>query len=523
MDNRQRQTLTAAIVRLSVILGVVTGLLGFVGTPLAAEEPTPGGTLTVGLAADIAHFDVFHAIGYEAYWALENIHSGLVRVDPNGNILPDMATSWDVTDDGRTYVFHLQQGIMFHDGTPANAKAIKWNFEYILDPANSADTRVFFRPIAAVEVLDDATLQVRLQEPSADFLMVLGGYYTGFLVASPTAEPQWGKDYKFHPVGAGPFTFVEWTPGQQAILAKNPHYFKPGLPYLDRIVLKTMKDATTRLGAVRSGELAFATWVPLEMVRVLQRAPGVQVVTGPMYNVWDLRMNVARPPFDDLRVRQAVAGYGLDRQEIRQLGFLGYGQPGVSMLTPGMPGYNSLMERYPYDPQKAKALLQEAGYGPGHPLAFTFLSPTIEPAFTNVPTLLKAQLARLGVEMKIEMLDKVTWMDRFIRKHDFAMTMGNITAMALGNLALVFETTSPLNLAHHGDTRVDALFQQWRTTTEPTAHAQATEQLQGYLADQLYLTGLANTPFFHAVRHHVKGYTFVDKLQLNFETAWLAR
>ena len=300
-------------------------------------------------------------------------------------------------------------------------------------------------------------------------------------------------------------------------------YFKPGLPYLDRLVLKTMKDATTRMGAVRAGELAFATWIPLEMVRVLEHVPGVQVVTGPMYNVWDLRMNVARPPFDDLRVRQAVAGYGIDRHEIRTLSFLGYGQPSVSMLTPGMPGYNSLMEKYPYTPQKAKALLQEAGYGPGHPLAFTFLSPTIEPAFTNVPTLLKEQLARIGVQMKIEMLDKVTWMDRFIRKHDFEVTMGNVTAVALGNLALIFETTAPLNLARHSDTRVDALFQQWRTTTEPTAHAQATEQLQGYLADQLYLTGLANTPFFHAVRDYVKGYTFVDKLQLNFETAWLAQ
>jgi len=275
------------------------------------------------------------------------------------------------------------------------------------------------------------------------------------------------------------------------------------------------------LGA--AGELAFATWIPLEMVRVPERVPGVQVVTGPMYNVWDLRMNVARPPFDDLRVRQAVAGYGIDRHEIRTLSFLGYGQPSVSMLTPGMPGYNSLMEKYPYTPQKAKALLQEAGYGPGQSLAFTFLSPTIEPAFTNVPTLLKEQLARLGVQMKIEMLDKVTWMDRFIRKHDFEMTMGNVTAVALGNLALIFETTAPLNLARHSDTRVDALFQQWRTTTEPTAHAQATEQLQGYLADQLYLTGLANTPFFHAMRDYVKGYTFVDKLQLNFETAWLAQ
>ena len=523
MDSRQRQARTAALVRVSVILGVVTGLLGFLGPSLAAEEPKSGGTLTVGLAADIAHFDIFHAIGYESYWALENIHSGLVRVDPHGQIIPDMATAWDVKDDGRTYVFHLHKGITFHDGTPADAEAIKWNIEYLLDPANSADTRVFYRSIAAVEVLDDTTLQIRLQEPSADFLMVLGGYYTGFLVASPTAVKRWGKDYKFHPVGAGPFTFVAWTPGQQVILEKNDHYFKPGLPYLDRIVLKTMKDATTRLGAVRSGELAFATWVPLEMVRVMQGVPGVQVVTGPMYNVWDLRMNVARPPFDDLRVRQAVAGYGLDRHEILKLGFLGYGQPGISMLTPGMEGYQSLLERYPYDPQKAKALLQEAGYGPGHPLAFTFLSPTIEPAFTNVPTLLKEQLRRIGVQMKIDMLDKVTWMDRFVRQHDFAMTMGNVTAVALGNLALILETAAPLNLARHSDTRVDALFQQWRTTTEPTAHAQAIERLQGYLADQLYLTGLANTPFFHAVRDYVKGYTFVDKLQLNFETAWLAQ
>src|SRR5215831_16807708 len=98
MNSRQRQALAAAMVRMSVVLSVVIGLLGMLGTPLAAEEPKHGGTLTVGLAADVAHFDVFHAIGYESYWVLENIHSGLVRVDPNGNIVPDMATSWDVKE-----------------------------------------------------------------------------------------------------------------------------------------------------------------------------------------------------------------------------------------------------------------------------------------------------------------------------------------------------------------------------------------------------------------------------------------
>ena len=177
------------------MLIILVGLLA--GQSMAwGQQPKSGGTLTVGLAADIAHFDVFHAIGYEAYWALENIHSGLVRVDPQGNIIPDMATSWDIQDEGRTYIFHLHKGITFHDGTPADAAAIKWNIEYILDPANTCDARLFFRPIEAVAALDDTTLQIRLQEPSADFLMVLAGYRLASLVASPTAVQRWGKDYK---------------------------------------------------------------------------------------------------------------------------------------------------------------------------------------------------------------------------------------------------------------------------------------------------------------------------------------
>jgi peptide/nickel transport system substrate-binding protein len=353
--------------------------------------------------------------------------------------------------------------------------------------------------------------------------MVLAGYRQGFLVASPTAVKKWGKDYKFHPVGAGPFKFVQWTPGQEAILEKNLSYFKPGLPYLDKIVLKTMKEATTRIGAVRSGELGFATWIPLEMVRLLEAAPGVNVVSSPIYSVWDLRPNVMEKPFDDLRVRKAVLGYGIDRQEIVKVAFGGHGQPSVSMLTPGMPGYNSLMEMYPYDQQKAKAMLREAGYGPDHPLTFTMLSPTIEPAFTNVPTLIKDQMARIGVQLKIEMLDKVTWMDRFIRKEDFQLTLGNLTGFTIGAFSPYLETTSAINFANHKDTKVDELFQQWRTTIEPTEHAKVTAELQNYLAERLYQIGFANTPFFHGVREHVKGYWFVDKLLLNFETAWLKK
>jgi ABC-type transport system substrate-binding protein len=168
-------------------------------------------------------------------------------------------------------------------------------------------------------------------------------------------------------------------------------------------------------------------------------------------------------------------------------------------------------------------LLQEAGHGPGHPLTFTILSPTIEPAFTNVPTLIKEQMARIGVQMRIDMLDKVTWMDRFVRKDDFQLTLGNLTGFTIGAFAPYIETTSAINFANHTDATVDQLFQRWRTTIDPAAHAKATEELQAYLADKLYQIGYANTPFFHGVQEHVRGYAIVDKLQLNFETAWLAR
>ncbi|HYY17158.1 MAG TPA: ABC transporter substrate-binding protein, partial [Gammaproteobacteria bacterium] len=153
MDRQPGKGPISAVVGIGLLLIIASGLLGGLRTPLAAEEPKHGGTLTVGLAADIANFDVFRTLGYEAVWALENIHSGLVRVDATGNTVPDMATSWDISDDGRTYIFHLHKGMTFHDDTPADAEAIKWNIDYILDPANKADARVFFRPIAAAEVI----------------------------------------------------------------------------------------------------------------------------------------------------------------------------------------------------------------------------------------------------------------------------------------------------------------------------------------------------------------------------------
>ena len=134
---------------------------------------------------------------------------------------------------------------------------------------------------------------------------------------------------------------------------------------------------------------------------------------------------------------------------------------------------------------------------------------------------MKAQLARLGVQMKVEMLDKVTWMDRFITRHEFQLTFGNVTGFTIGAFAPLLESTSSMNFSRHTDTKVDALFQHWRTTIDPSAHAQATAALQTYLAEQLYLTGFANTPFFHGARAHVKGVTVVDKLVLQFETAWL--
>jgi peptide/nickel transport system substrate-binding protein len=222
---------------LSLIGAVVIGSsLGW------GQQPKPGGTLRIAMPGDMTFFNANQgpAPGYFTFWVWNNIFNSLLTMTPPPElkVVPELAKSWEVQDGGETWIFHLQEGVKFHDGTDFDAAAAKWNFERILDPETHSWVRPYYTSIDQVEAVDKYTLRVHMKEPFGSLHTVLAGYFQGIPMASPKAFETYGKDFVRHPTGTGPFILKEWSPGERVVLEKNPQYFKPGLPYLDKHLLK---------------------------------------------------------------------------------------------------------------------------------------------------------------------------------------------------------------------------------------------------------------------------------------------
>src|SRR6266853_5034811 len=381
-----------------------------------AQQPRYGGTLRLALEGDPAFYDANQgpAPGAAAGWTGHNIYNSLLTMTPPTElkIVPDLAKSWEVLDAGKTYVFHLEEGVKFHDGTDFDAEAAKWNIDRILDPEVKSWVRPYYEEIDTVEVVDKYTLRIRMKEPSGALPLALARYFQGIPMASPKSFETYDKDWVRHPTGTGPYILKEWIPGKHVILAKNPHYFKPGLPYLDTLEFRIMKDPLTASASLRSGEIDLITVVPLQQVLLLEKAQGVTIVTGPEMAPIIALLNMRVKPFDDVRTRRAIGGYGLDRAEIARVAFHGRAKPLVSVLPPGVPDAIDLNELYPYKPDEAKRLLQELGYEAKNPLKFTILVNNGDATLADIATLVKNQMAKIGVEAKINLVDTTASVER---------------------------------------------------------------------------------------------------------------
>jgi ABC-type transport system substrate-binding protein len=189
----------------------------------------------------------------------QNLYNTLVTIDEHAEYVPDLAEAWEVKEDGKVYVFHLRKGVKFHDGTDLTADVVKWNFDRLLNPEEKVITASYFTPILdSVDVIDQHTLQIRLKYATNTLLPALAVYRVGFMIVSPQAYKKWGKqDLPAHPAGTGPFKLVRWEQNRIIELERNPNYFKPGLPYLDRLEFRIMKDGgrrSTRRSKMRSAK-----------------------------------------------------------------------------------------------------------------------------------------------------------------------------------------------------------------------------------------------------------------------------
>jgi ABC-type transport system substrate-binding protein len=495
-------------------------------TPLAlwAQQPKAGGTLRVAWEADITGLDPVISPGVQAWFVAGNLFNSLITIDSELNYVPDLAESWEILENGKVYVFHLRKGVKFIDGTDFDAEVVRWNYQRIMDPAEKAFVAPFFAIIDTVEAIDAHTVKFILKHPSMTLLPVIAAERVGFLQMSPAAFKKWGREeIRLHPVGTGPFKLARWDQNQIIVLEKNPHYFKPGLPYLDRIELRVMKEGVTRVTALRTKEVDFANYVPREHVERLSRDPEIQVFKGRDSMRTQSWFNLRFPPAQDVRVRKAVLGYGIDRRAIAKTALLGQAQPLWSFVPPGGRDHIDFGDEFPYDPDKAKALLKEAGYDERNPLRFTLMTHGAEPSLPTIATIMKTQLAKLGVEVTVEVIDRPIFLRRLVQDRDWELML-NLSGAVLDTYTVtrLIDTRAGNNTTNHDDKHVDALIDRMKEAATEEAYLKAGHDLQRYVvAEMMYYPGVTTLPFIQAARTYVKGYENLHGHKIRFETTWL--
>jgi len=345
-----------------------------------------------------------------------NLYECLVQVGKDGGFHPQLAESWEVSENGLVWTFRLREGVVFHDGTPCDAGAVRESFRRAMSPDSLNPHPEYFADIAAVEAVDTHTVRFRLVRPVPYFLAVLAQADSAIV----PVKPRTGKPLGEYPVGTGPFRFGEWRPGDRIVLERNPNYYLPGIPRLERATFRFIPDDAARVLALRAGDVDVAVDVPPQLAVELQGDPDFTVVSGPMNLVQILAINNARQPFDRLKVRQAIA-HAIDRKKIIELVSLGFGTPIGSHLTPGMPYYVDLTDLYPYDPERARELLAEAGFPHGFETTMTL--PSNYEFHVRTGELIAAQLAAVGIEVKIQLVDWGTWLERVYAQADYDLTV----------------------------------------------------------------------------------------------------
>ncbi|MGH8070870.1 MAG: ABC transporter substrate-binding protein [Candidatus Entotheonellia bacterium] len=504
----------------SIVL-IVFSLLWAGLVPTWAEPPKSGGTLRVAFEADVTGLDP--AIpGLQNYYVNQNLFNTLVTLNENLEFVPDLAESWEIQEQGKVYLFQLRRGVKFHDGTDFDAAAVKWNLDRIMADEKAPAHR-FFANVESSEVLDAHRLKITMRYPTTTLLSALATNGTGLHIISPTSEKTWGKDVLRHPSGTGPFRFVTWEQNARIVLERNPEYFKPGLPYLDRLEYRVIKEGVTRVAALRAGEVDFVNWTPRESLERLSKEPKVRVLRGPEASHLYTNFTVTRKPFDDPRVRQALIGYGLNRPAIAKAAMLGYATPSISFVSPGARGYLDLAERYPYNPERARAMLKEAGFDEKNPLRYTIMTHGAEPSLPIIATIIKTQMAAIGVEVTVEVIDRPIFLKRLLRDRDYDQVINMaLPFLDVGDRGFVLERGG-LNLPNHNDSKIDAMFDQWRRTLDAQEQRKISEEIQGYVADTAVYTAICGNPIVNTHRADVKGFTYMRGLLVMFERTWLDR
>ncbi|MCM3134655.1 ABC transporter substrate-binding protein [Paenibacillus polysaccharolyticus] len=485
-----------------------------------------GGNLTFALATSPDTLDPHRSGLAVAVRAIRTIYDNLVVQLPDGSIKPWLAKEWSVSKDGESYTFKLREDVKFHDGTPFNAEAVKYNLDRVIDPATkAANSLALIRPYSSSEVIDEYTIKVNLNAPSQAFLGNLSQALLG--IVSPTAAKKYGDQLGKHPVGTGPYTFVKWDENADIVVAKNKDYNwgpetveNKGAPHIDTITFKIVPEEATRIGSVQSKQVLAAETVPPQNIAALKSDPNQQLLQANTVGLpYTLFFNLRKAPWDDVKVRQAVQS-AVDVESIVKTLYLGNYERAWSALSPGILGYDKALEgSITPDINRANQLLDEQGWVKGADgirvkdgkkltLKYVDGSPNREKR-NDIAAIIQQQLKPLGIAVEVVITKDIATV--IYQNWDYDL-YGNSQVNSDPNALYAFYHTSAEGerptLSGLTDPKIDQLLEQGAVETDSAKRVDIYSQIQKYLIEQAVILPIYVFPYTVAASKNVEGIKF---------------
>ncbi|GIK97067.1 MAG: diguanylate cyclase [Alphaproteobacteria bacterium] len=494
------------------------GLLAAALLAVSAGAALADNVLRIAREQDSTTFDPIFTILAPDVWVLNQFYSTLVRANADAtDIVPDLAESWEIAPDGLTYTFHLRDA-KFSDGTEVKASDVAFSLARVRDE-EASPMRSLYQVISAIETPDDRTVVLKLERPYTPLMSALAMFAAS--IVPEHAVKEHGEAFGENPVGSGAFVLKEWRRGDRVVLERNPHYWEAGLPKLDGIEWIYVPNDNTRMLKLTAGEVEAATFVPWNQIKDLQGDSNIKVQLDKSTRMDHILVNHDHAPLDNKNVRQAL-NMAIDQQAIVDVVTFGYGTPANSFFPLDGMYYNPDNPRYPYDPEKAKAILEAEGVD-GLSLDFVLVSG--DSAHDQIGVLVKDQLAKVGVDVNIVKMEGGQQWDALIAgEYDIGVMWWVNDIFDPDQKAQFCVSGDPENRSYYTNyknPKVTELVTAAAVELDPAKRKEMYYEIQRLAKDDVHWIDLYYSPFRNASRANVHGFVQNPLGRYMLETAYI--
>jgi peptide/nickel transport system substrate-binding protein len=498
---------------------ILAAALTAFATGALAQTPQKGGTLQIATDQSPVGLDPHIATAFSTFLITNNIYESLVEIDRNLRPQPSLATKWTAGENGLRYTFTLRTGVTFHDGDAFNSADVVYSFQRVLDPKTGSPNASRLNLVKSVTASGPNAVVVELTKPFAPLLNELAN-----IAIVSDKYVSGGGDLQRRTNGTGPWLLKEWVPDTYLLLDKNPRYWMKGLPHMDALKFNIVPDAATRQVGLSSGTYHLLPNVDPSIAVTLKTTPSVQLFRSQDLAYTLIGMNTTKPPFNNALVREAL-NYAIDRNQVVQAALFGEGVP-AGPLSPALKSWATPATAFPCyraDPNKARALLRQAGYPNG--IDFELMTFGTLKTVLDTATVTQAQLTKAGFRPKLVVKEFGQFVQDWRNSNFDAFVSSNGgSSDPDGYLYRTFVSGGSTNVFKYANTRVDQLLEQARTTVNQATRRSLYAQLQNTLACQGPVAHIAYGTLFSAARDNLKNFVQTPTRSLIYlRQAWISR